>query len=220
MAYSIEGACVDIEFLIMGPIENNVYLISKGEGVIVVDPTQEAHRIMDALGERSCIAIVLTHRHHDHIGAASELRDLTGAPVIASAVDAEVISGEAPVPGSDRPITTCPMGVRVNHGDVIELGGMPWKVILTPGHTPGSTCFFLDPRFGNHPEGTPVLISGDTLFCGAVGRTDFAGGSMEDMKHSLKRLAVLPDETLVLPGHNAQTTIGAERQRIFARFAI
>ena len=96
---------------------------------------------------------------------------------------------------------------------------MAWKVVLTPGHTKGSMCLFIDPRFGNHPEGSPVLVSGDTLFCASIGRTDFEGGSMDDMRASLKRLAVLPDETLVLPGHNDLTTIGAERRRVFAQFA-
>ena len=78
---------------------------------------------------------------------------------------------------------------------------------------------FLDPQFGNDPAGAPILLSGDTLFCGTIGRTDFAGGSLNDMRHSLKKLATLPDNTMVLPGHNDLTTIAAERQRVFAQFA-
>ena len=76
-------------------------------------------------------------------------------------------------------------------------------MILTPGHTEGGICLFIDPRFGTNPEGAPVLISGDTLFCGSIGRTDFQGGDMNAMRRSLKRLAVLPDETVVLPGTTA-----------------
>ena len=77
----------------------------------------------------------------------------------------------------------------------------------------------VDPRFGTNPEGAPVLISGDTLFCGSIGRTDFQGGDMNAMRRSLKRLAVLPDETVVLPGHNSTTKIGNERKRVFAYYA-
>ena len=96
---------------------------------------------------------------------------------------------------------------------------MAWRVISTPGHTPGRMCLFLDPRFGSDAAGAPLLISGDTLFCGSIGRTDFAGGSMDDMRHSLKKLATLPDNTIVLPGHNDLTTIAAERERTFAYYA-
>ena len=103
--------------------------------------------------------------------------------------------------------------------DILKIGDMPWKVILTPGHTEGGICLFIDPRFGTNPEGAPVLISGDTLFCGSIGRTDFQGGDMNAMRRSLKRLAVLPDETVVLPGHNSTTKIGNERKRVFAYYA-
>ena len=96
---------------------------------------------------------------------------------------------------------------------------MPWKVILTPGHTEGSMCLFIDPQFGTDIAAAPVLVSGDTLFCGSIGRTDFQGGDMNAMRRSLKRLAALPDDTVVLPGHNDLTTIGAERKRVFAYYA-
>ena len=82
-----------------------------------------------------------------------------------------------------------------------------------------SDYYNIDPRFGTNPEGAPVLISGDTLFCGSIGRTDFQGGDMNAMRRSLKRLAVLPDETVVLPGHNSTTKIGNERKRVFAYYA-
>ena len=104
-------------------------------------------------------------------------------------------------------------------GDVVEIGNMAWKVMVTPGHTKGGTCWYLVPQFGNHEDGAPVLISGDTLFEGSVGRTDFEGGSMKEMRASLRKLAFLPDETIVLPGHGRQTTIGAERSRTFAQWA-
>lgn len=219
MTHRIEGACVDIEFLVQGMIQNNVYLISDGTATFVVDPCTDANAINDALGGREISAIIITHRHFDHVGAACDLRDLTKAPVIASAIDAPFIAGEKHIEGDAR-FKECPVDRRVNDGDTVEAGGMVWKVIATPGHTPGGICLYLESRYGNHPEGRPVLISGDTLFAGAVGRTDFVGGSMDEMKKSIKRLATLPDETLVLPGHDAQTTIGAERTRVFKHLGI
>ena len=164
---------------------------------------------------------VAAHWRYKETGAsrpgAAELREATGAPVIASAVDAPLIEEPRDEDLSTRGVP-CPVDRTVAHGDVVEVGNMKWKVIATPGHTPGSICLFDIPQFGNHPKGLPVLISGDTLFAGTVGRTDFAGGSMADMRASLKKLAALPDDTAVLPGHNNLTTIGAERRRVFALY--
>ncbi|WP_139650895.1 MBL fold metallo-hydrolase [Raoultibacter phocaeensis] len=217
--YTVNGACLDVEFVVLGPIANNTYLISDGTATLVVDPCCDAPTILEALGERSLDAIVLTHSHFDHVGAARALKDATGALVIASEIDAPLIDGTAPKTRESGRTEPCPVDSKVADGDIVEIGGMAWKVIMTPGHTKGSMCLFIDPRFGNHPEGAPVLISGDTLFCASIGRTDFEGGSMDDMRASLKRLAVLPDQTIVLPGHNDLTTIGAERRRVFAQYA-
>ena len=189
MAYQAKGTCVSVEYLVLGMLENNVYLISDGESTLVVDPSCKADAILEALDGRKVDAIVLTHRHFDHVGAARALREKTGAPV------------------------------TVKDGDKVQVGGMEWKVIATPGHTKGGICLYLDPECTGNPAAAPVLVSGDTLFCGTVGRTDFIGGSMDDMRRSLKRLAQLPDDTVVLPGHNALTTIGAERGRVFKLYA-
>ena len=214
----VEGGCVDIEFQVLGMISNNVYLISDGKTNFVVDPSCKIDDIMEMVGERKIEAIVLTHRHQDHVGAAKALRDRTGATVIASAIDAPWICGEKVARG-ERRFEPCPVDQPVAHGDILQIGDMAWKVIGTPGHTPGGICLYLDPRFGKDPEGLPVLISGDTLFCGSIGRTDFEGGDMDAMRSSLKRLAVLPDSTIVLPGHESLTQIGNERQRVFATYA-
>ena len=215
-ATSVKGLCVDVEILVMGPLENNVYIISDGAGTFVVDPTTNADAIIAALDGRPLDAILLTHAHWDHTGAAAELRERTGAKVIASSGDAPDI--EQPHPGgTSRVAEACPVDVRVHQGDTVDVGNMAWKVLETPGHTKGSLCLFIIPVFGNHGEGLPVLISGDTLFKGTFGRTDFEGGSLEDMGHSMKRLAALPDDVAVLPGHNDLTTIGDER-RTFALF--
>ena len=216
--FEVPGGCVSVKYLVLGMLQNNVYLISDGDTTIAVDPTAEPERILEAAGGHIDV-IVLTHRHFDHVGAAAALRELTGAPVLASEGDAPYICGER-ADGEPMPrYAPCPVDAVVHNGDVVELGSMPWKVIGTPGHTSGSICLLLAPQFGSNPAGAPVLIAGDTLFEASIGRTDFSGGSMEDMAHSLKRLAVLSDDTIVLPGHGNTTTIGAERQRVFAYYA-
>ena len=215
--FTVSGLCVDVKYLVLGVLANNTYIISDGKGTMVVDPSASADKIIAALDGVTPDAIVLTHSHFDHTGAAAELREATGAPVIASAVDAPLVESPSDADLSTRGIP-CPVDRTVENGDVVEVGGMKWKVIATPGHTPGSICLFNIPQFGNNPGGLPVLISGDTLFAGTIGRTDFEGGSMADMRASLKKLAALPDDTAVLPGHNNLTTIGAERRRVFALY--
>ena len=214
--YEVKGLCVDVSYMVLGPIQNNVYIISDGKGTMVVDPSCEVDRILAALDGTKLDAIILTHYHYDHMGAAAALREATGAPVYASVLDADNV--ENPPSLGFGHTDPCAVDVRVAHGDIVKVGDMEWKALITPGHTPGSMCLFCIPQFGNHAEGLPVLISGDTLFAGTVGRTDFPGGSMDEMRASVKRLAKLPDDVAVLPGHNNLTTIGAERRRTFAYF--
>lgn len=217
--YKISGACVTAGFMVMGPLQNNVYFITDGKATFIVDPSCDPDALLEALGGVKLDAIVITHRHGDHTGAAGRLQKLTGAAVIASSIDAPCIAGESPDPDGHQHVDPCPVDQRVSDGDIVQLGDMAWRVISTPGHTAGSMCLFLDPRFGSDPEGAPLLISGDTLFCGTIGRTDFADGSMDDMRRSLKKLAALSDGTIVMPGHNNLTTIAAERERTFAYYA-
>ena len=212
----VDGLCVDVTFLVMGPLENNVYIISDGTAAMVVDPSDHADVIMQSVGDLKVEAIVLTHSHWDHTGAAAALREMTGAPVIASVEDAPYIS-DPRSEDTSRIGTPCPVDRTVSMGDIVKVGGMEWKVIETPGHSSGSICLFCVPQFGNHKDGYPVLVSGDTLFAGTTGRMDFQRGSETDMAASMKRLAMLPDDPVVLPGHNSLTTIGAERST-FARF--
>lgn len=212
--------CVGVARCVLGPLENNVYVIEVGAGqAMVVDPTCDADAILEAVGERSVAAIVLTHHHADHMGAAAELRRRTGAPVIASAGEASLVENPKKVGTSPLPLPeACMVDACVEDGQIVTIGEVAWRVLLTPGHSKGSMCLLAEPQGDAAGESHPVLVSGDTLFAGAVGRTDFEGGNMADMVASLRTLAKLPDETIVLPGHGPATTIAAERARVFARY--
>ena len=224
-AKRVTGACLGIEYLVLGYLDNNVYLVDCGNNAcMVVDPSCDADAIMEAVGSRKVEAIMCTHYHSDHTGAAAELRRRTGAPVIASRLDAEYIEHPRKVGTSPVPVhEACTVDVLVDDRDRIDVGEVAFTVFLTPGHSEGSMCWYASPErcTGPYdPQGVPVLLSGDTLFNGCTGRTDFVGGSSYQMARSMATLAQLPDETLVLPGHNGFTTIARERQAAFRKWGI
>ena len=228
---------ITIECLVQGMLDNNVYLVSDGEATLLVDPSTRPQQILERLGGRKVDAIMCTHFHSDHTGALAALKQATDATVYASEQDAPLIetpskaSLSSPIPIQEP----CKVDVCVNDGDVVRLGSMEWMVIHTPGHSKGSMCWYLPAgeevllelpsrslsRTEMENKGAiPVLLSGDTLFAGCTGRTDFKGGSIPDMQHSMVRLAELPDETIVLPGHNSYTSIAAERAITFPRWGV
>ncbi len=192
----------------VGTFEVNCSILSENGKALVVDPGAEATLIRAELKKQNLelAAILLTHAHFDHIGAIPELRRAFPAlPVFVSAADAKIIAH----PFNQYPPDYPPVGEVKETRDTKELNdflaSLGWQttveVIDTPGHTPGGVCFFFS---------TGILISGDTLFCGSVGRTDLPGGDMPTLQASLEKLKTLPKDTIVVPGHGPETTIARE----------
>ena len=165
----------------LGPLETNCWIVADDLGgpVVVIDPGGDADAILGAVGERGVAAVVLTHKHFDHIGGVRDLIAATGAPLMAHVLDAGDLGDPETTGGAMFGIdftTPAPDQVLVD-GDVVDAGSVRLTVLHTPGHTPGGICLFAEDPAG----GAPHLFSGDTLFAGSVGRTDFAGGSARDL---------------------------------------
>ncbi len=198
-----------IERLVTPVLDENCYLVScdKTAKAILVDPGSGSRMISGWLKERNkdIQYIVLTHGHWDHIGAVEELRKELGVIVAVHREDAEMLTNAhrnfSAFVGQDTNITAAEILLEDNQ--ILHVGEMTVKVIHTPGHTPGGICLLTK-------DG---LISGDTLFDGAVGRTDFPGGSMKKLIKGIKeKLLVLDDSLKVFPGHGSSTTIGREKK--------
>jgi glyoxylase-like metal-dependent hydrolase (beta-lactamase superfamily II) len=215
---AVDEGAIYLRQMELGPMQNFVYLVGDpvARECVVVDPAWDIDRIVDtaeADGLRIVGALV-THTHQDHVGGSladwgmpgripgvEELLARVPAKVYVHKAEREFLRGF----GSDL--------VKVDNHDTLQVGRLTIRFLHTPGHTPGSQCFLVDGR----------LISGDTLFIGSCGRTDLPGGDPTEMYYSLtQRLAALPDETVLLPGHNyggPSSTIGREkRQNPFLRF--
>ena len=217
-----EGENLLIERLAVGALAANCYLVvcpETGEA-LVVDPGDEAERILARIRERgiSVAKIVHTHGHFDHIGATEALlaglaKPDSPVPVLAHPADADLYTPEARGSGEQfgypLPEHLAVPDSTITDGSSVEVGTLKLRVIATPGHTPGSVSLFYEPE--NATAGA-WLLSGDTLFRRGIGRTDLPGGDEDAIYESIQaRLYPLPAETLVYPGHGEPTTIGAER---------
>lgn len=197
-----------IKGIAVGPLESNCFVLAdeKTKEALLIDPGDEPDRILDLLIKDNLKLkyIVCTHAHFDHVGAIPELKTETGAKIVIhydeldiyrhTREQAAVLWGFEldPLPEPD---------MLVSEDDELEVGSLKFKILHTPGHSPGSICL--------HGEG--IVITGDTLFAGSVGRTDLFGGNTERLRSSFRKLMALEDETKVFPGHGPPSTIGKER---------
>ena len=201
-----------LETFPVGPLECNCTILGDEQTreAIVIDPGEEIgriHRRLAALG-LTLKQILITHAHIDHIGGALRLKRLTGAPILLNENDLpllEMMDEQAGWLGVETP-EVVPPDQSLRDGQIVGLEHYPAQVLHTPGHTQGSVCLHFAPL--------QMVLAGDTLFAGSIGRTDLPGGDSDQIIDSIHtRLLTLSDETRVVPGHGPATTIGMERRR-------
>lgn len=200
-----------LETFPVGPLACNCTILGDEDAgeAIVVDPGDEVTRIYRRLSELGLKLkqILITHAHIDHVGGALKLKRLTGAPIFLNESDLPLLKMmvlQAAWLGVETPETASP-DEALTEGLTVGLTCYPAQVIHTPGHTQGSVCLHFAPL--------KMILAGDTLFAGSIGRTDLPGGNYSQIIESIhSRLLSLPDETRVLTGHGAETTIGKERR--------
>lgn len=200
-----------LETFPVGPLACNCTLLGDKPGgeAMVVDPGDNIPQILSRLAAHRLTLkqIVVTHGHIDHVGGALRLKRATGAPILLNHNDLpllEMMDVQASWLGMAPPEVAAP-DASADEGLTVGLEAHPAQVLHTPGHTQGSICLYF--------QADRLLLAGDTLFAGSIGRTDLPGGDSRQIVKSLRdRLLTLPDETLVIPGHGPQTTIGEERE--------
>lgn len=203
-------APLSIQIYVVGPVQTNCYFAINDDTkeVLIIDPGASAKQLAEKVKEQGLkpVAILLTHGHFDHILAAEAIRDRYQIPIYACQKEEKTLQDpKINLTAYHMDSYTLKADVYLTDLQAVELAGFSVQMIETPGHTAGSCCYYLK------DEG--VLFSGDTVFCGSVGRTDFPEGSTAAIVESLHRLLdALPDDTEVYPGHDASTTIGYEKR--------
>ena len=211
-----------LEIFPVGALQCNCTLVGDeaSREAMVIDPGDNIPFILARLAKHGLTLkqIVITHGHIDHVGGALQLKKATGAPILLNEQDLHLLAimdEQAEWLGVQAP-EVAPPDVSAEEGMVVGIANHAARVMHTPGHTQGSICLYFTP--GSDPDAaqaakTPLLIAGDTLFAGSIGRTDLPGGNGRQILESIHdRLLVLPEETLVIPGHGPATTIGEERE--------
>ena len=188
--FSLDGGTWDVD--------NNVWIVGNEDECVIIDSPHDAAAIINQVRGRKVLAILLTHAHNDHIGAAREVAAAVGSPIILNPEDLVLWKQVYPDSDPDR---------YHGDGDVFEVGGTALLAIHTPGHSPGSTCFYL--------ESEETVFTGDTLFSGGPGATGRSYSDYPTILTSIReRLLTLPAETVVRTGHGDNTAIGPERETL------
>jgi hydroxyacylglutathione hydrolase len=202
---------IDARMFTVGPVQENCFIVrtAGSDRAVIVDPGDEAERLIEALRGLKITtveAILLTHTHFDHVGAVAPVASATGAPVYCPELEVQVlanINDYVRWPGFG-PFESYDADHTIKGGETLELAGITFEVIFTPGHSPGHVTY------AARDEG--AMFSGDVLFQGSVGRVDLPGGDWPTLLASIESLiAAYPDETIVHPGHMGLTTLGQER---------
>lgn len=186
-----------IEQIQIGPMQNFAYLVGSRSTreVVVVDPAWDVDGLLKFINERDykLVAALVTHYHPDHCGGSMGNNSVTGVAELLETHPVKIYTHKLEAEGLKKVTGISDSDMKkVESGDKLKIGDVEVEFLHTPGHTPGSQCFMIK----------RTLVSGDTLFVDGCGRVDLPGSNSEDMYHSLQKLAALPDDTLLLPGHN------------------
>lgn len=196
-----------LEKIVESRMGENTYVVGdeKTKKCIVVDPGANFVDIMSVVKNNNLTVeyIVLTHGHGDHIANLLKIKEATNAKIVAHEDEKEILLDKRKNLSASLPSNTveCDADVYVKDNDIIKIGDLKLKFIHTPGHTPGSMCI----KFDKH------MLTGDTLFAGSIGRTDFYGGDYKKMEKSLKRLKNQEDDIIVYPGHGPNSNMKTEK---------
>jgi hydroxyacylglutathione hydrolase len=196
----------------LGSLQANCYFLIEDNDLILIDPGDEASFILEEIQRQrlNLKAILATHGHFDHIGAVGEIKKSFDVPFYINEKDlflVERLNETAKYFLGYNPYFLPPKNIKELNNKTLHVSRFTFDVISTPGHTPGSVCFYF--------QKAKLVFTGDTLFKNGIGRYDFSYSDKKELFKSLKKILSLPDETLIYPGHGEQTVIGDEKHQIF-----